>query len=66
MYTWNGMKKLTCVEALEINACEGLKGYYLLYPDNTESLIEEECLPENILDLYDRDIYIGIERRGKL
>ena len=41
MYTWDGMQKLTNAEITECLEKGTLRGCYLLYGDNTESLIED-------------------------
>lgn len=61
MYTWTGIKQLTKEEALVILKTEGLLGFYILYPDNTEALIEEEYSREAIIEMYEKGLTIGYE-----
>lgn len=39
-YKWNGMEQIDRKKAEELSRSNGLCGYYLLYPDNTESEID--------------------------
>jgi len=59
-YTWKGMRVLTLDEVDELYRKDSLAGYYLLYPDNTESMIDEINLKE-IIDHVSNGVKFGEE-----
>lgn len=47
-YTWKGMRVLSLDEVDRLYRENSLGGYYILYPDNTEAMIEDISLKEII------------------
>ena len=60
-YTFEKMRKLTTEEIGERFLEDGLIGYFLLYPDNTEAVIDTAMNLDEIIDAMDNGVEFGEE-----
>ena len=64
MYTWEGMQKISFEEAVRLYSTAELTGYYKLYPDGTEAMIDKELDLQELIFHYDQGGEIGCEKAG--
>lgn len=63
-YRWDGMNILSWTDCNAAEMSEGLVGYFLLYPDGTESLIEDGYSWEDIKSHYEKGGQVGKEKQS--
>lgn len=61
-YRWKGIKTLSEIEINRRLETGDLIGCYLLYPDGTKSLVEENTTKEDIYKHYNRGGEFGVEK----